>query len=225
MAHPFHLHPFHLSSLYLHQRPIMLSSRLLAPLLVALSAVFLPSVSAQTAATWGLMQLGPITAAGATAPLFVRNETWTPSTPPANNNVQPSAAALGNLAQFQNFIIIMNNQESYDALLGAYPNGNGLYAYPASDPLYQPQVARGTYGGTTAGSNAWQVNKGGVLSSFPADTAGQLNAGNLPNAPFALNNYIPTTTAISGDPQHGYWQCIYKIEQREEKGETERKLE
>ena len=188
----------------------MVALRLVAALLAALLAAVLPfPASAQTAAPWGLTPLGTVTASGVSAPIYVRNETFAPV--PANNNVAPSAAATANLGRFSNFIIIINNQESHDALFGVYPNGNGLYSYPATDPAYRPQVSRGTYGGTTAGQTSPQVNKGAPLTSFPADTAGQ-ETGTIPNAPFLLNNYIPTTTAISSDPQHGYWQCLYKID-------------
>ena len=146
---------------------------------------------------------------GASQPVFVRNEAF--SVTPASNNAAPSSAAVSRLQSINHFIIVVLNQESFDAVMGAYPKGNTLNnsAAPPS-PAVALQVQRPQFTGTAATPG---LTSGAPYSSLPVDTDGsaQINVS-LPNAPYLYNSFFPPTVKVQQDPPHGYQQAIYKID-------------
>ena len=165
-------------------------------------ALFLLAIAASAvSAQWNLTQLN--TSIGN---VYVRNENITAPTP-ATNYVAPSSGSLASLQSIKNFIIIINNQESYDSVLGAFPKGNGIASSTAT-PAFTPQVVRGQYAGTP-----YAVTPTAAYSALSPDPAGQLGTNTLPNLPFLFSNYsvFPNTT-LSHDPEHGFFQTIYKID-------------
>ena len=116
---------------------------------------------------------------------------------PANNNVQPSAAALSTLNSFNNFVIIYLTANSYDFLFGAFPNGNGISATNGNIPQLT------------------SVPSGSPYACLPADNNGYLNASFgaacVPNAPFVVNSIIGTNTTWLGDPTHTFYTSQYDI--------------
>ena len=156
-----------------------------------------------------------------------------PGPTPAQNNATVSAAATALLMKYDHFIIIQNNQESFDALFGAYPGTNNIARATANaNTGATPNIPADR---TTQGYNQ-QINKptnfgtnypltSNSVYTFTADTShSPLNSLNtsgfssIPQGPFLFNTLYNITTngsslnhTVEANPPHEFWATIYKI--------------
>jgi phospholipase C len=111
----------------------------------------------------------------------------------------PAAQAAGPFDRINHFVVIYQENWSFDSLYGHFPGANGLAAAGAAvrqvDQAGQPYATLPQPIDTNATPNAPDPR-------FPAA---------LPVAPFDISQYVPPTER-HGDPLHRYYQEQYQID-------------